>query len=224
MFAPHIRTDGVTRLSLNRLTQLALEHRPDLMAQSIRISRANQILKMQKKKFFPKIGFQASFGWVDELDDQSSGIIEESTQLEAMVRFDWPLFAGGGRFAEIEKTHAGLERLEYESDAAQFRAIAQVLTYAERFIGAIDAISAVSDARSHAESYLNLITQDYLGGSAELLISLDAQESWLAARLDEIEARYGYLKLSARLLRSIGGSLPGRGRTPGEALVSYLSE
>src|SRR5207253_11267828 len=77
------------------------------------------------------------------------------------------------------------------------------------------ALKAAVDFERAAKVSLDLITQQYREGQINILLQLQAQQSWLQARLTVVQAQANRLSDTAALFQALGGGWWKIGRASG---------
>ncbi|RKX22861.1 MAG: hypothetical protein DRP45_11055 [Candidatus Zixiibacteriota bacterium] len=195
------------------------------LEQRIGVSLKQQRLKLARNtaRFLPRIGLQASFDFQNELSE-TGGFEEEPSSWSIGTRFELPLFLGGSRFKERQGLRAGLGELEYLRDDTHLQVAADIRVGLRRLLNLATNFPPAVRSAELAETYLELLFDQYAGGRQTLLEMLDALQNDREAGLKAVNTQLDYFEAAAELLHEIGWRASENNRTPDQELLTRLSE
>jgi multidrug efflux system outer membrane protein len=180
-----------------------LERRPDVAAQERAVAAANAEVGVARSAFFPNVVLQAAGG-------------TEGTTLGALFSapsFFWSVgaaateavFTGGRNTAQLQGAEAA-----YRASVAQYRNTA--LAAFEEVEDALDALTLVAQANASqkaaiaaARRSLELANNQYIGGIANYLNVIAAQQTLLADEQLAAQLQGQQYVISVQLIRALGG-------------------
>ena len=115
-----------------------------------------------------------------------------------------PLFQGGGRFAEVNRTRFELESLKTQHEAAGQRVEQRVRSVLETANASFIGIGLARRQAEAARQNLDLVSDSYAAGVVGILSLLDAQNQALVADLGAASAVYQYLSDLMTVQRAAG--------------------
>jgi len=196
-----------------------------------RINRYDYDIEMQKKRlqknfarYFPTIGFEASLGLQDRLEDDPPLFEEKAAtwSLGAMVTL--PLFSGADRVRERRVLNYGLSEIEYRKDDVRLDIIGRVRLDVLRFINRMNNLPGALESERQATAYVGMVMRRYSAGKVPLVTAADAIDNVERGRLTAINDRFEYFQAAASLLRNIGWSLKDTNRSPGMELITRINK
>jgi outer membrane protein len=138
-------------------------------------------------------GTELQFG--GEVDD-----VEWSAAIAATL----PLYAGGERFARIEKARAELAQIDLLYDDALLRTRAVILSKTVDVQASLKTIELSRDAARASRNNLQLVTESYERGVVTNIDLLDAQFAQLSSELSVANTVYDFILEYLRLQRTVG--------------------
>lgn len=188
----------------NFLTEQAKTNSPELVTLQNQIkAEQRQLLAAKRKRYVPNVDLTAS---VDRIVDDSGEPFQSNydNDWSLGVNFSWTLWQGNRINAERSQAQTNLQRLRfsYQQTLDQIEtntrnAVSQAST--SRFN-----INYASASANAAEQTLALVTDSYVRGKADYIDLIDAQSSYIQARLASANAIYRHLLDLVTLQRAIG--------------------
>lgn len=188
----------------NFLTEQAKDNSPELVTLRNQIkSEERLLLAAKRKRYVPNINLTAD---VDRIVDDSADpfVSDYDNDWSVGVNFSWTLWQGNRINAERSQAQTNLQSLRY----AYQQTLDQIETNTR------DAVSQASTSRINinyasasanaAEQTLALVTDSYVRGKADYIDLIDAQSSYIQARLASANATYQHLLDLVTLQRAIG--------------------
>ena len=178
----------------------ALEHRPELFKLQEQVRQSRMAIDQSRSGYLPRIDFQTRYYVSDP--DMNYDLDRENWTAGIMV--NWDLFTGFSTVADQNKASATLA----ETMAADRKTLLAVKFDVKRaYLNLFEAEERLKVAQSSvakAEESMNLVKQQYEGGSADITRYLEAQLAESQARISAIAAFYDRQKAMAEIGRAIG--------------------
>ena len=195
------------------------------------ISRFDYEIEMQNKRlqknlagWFPTVGFTATLGRQDILQDRGFLFKEKTDTRSLGLTVSLPLFSGGDRLWERRVLHAGLSETEYFKDNARLDIIESVRLGFLKFVNLLDKLPAALESERQATVYVGMMLRRYSAGDASLAGVSDAVDNAVKSRLAAVNNRFEYYRAAAALMREIGWSIKDGSRSPGMELLMRINE
>lgn len=202
------------------LTELGIELAPELKQFDALIAAQERARSTARRSFFlPTFGATASFDYMLSEHGAGSGndnpladVLPPGTEFEMPDDLNWsvgvqatlPLFEGGRRFSEVSRASREVQRLLFERDALRDRIEQNIRSRLHQFGAAYATVGFSRSAAEAAAKNLELVTDAYSRGRADILDLLDAQNAALVADLVAANAEYDYLVSYLQVQRAIG--------------------
>lgn len=202
------------------MTEIGLELAPETKQLTALIEAQERLRSSARRSFFlPSLGASASFDYVLSRHGEGSGeesvltdLLPPGTSLPAKDDLSWsigvkaslPLFQGGRRFAEVNKAGFEIQRLSYEQAALRDRIEQNIRSALHRYGAAYATVGFSRAAAEAAARNLELVTDAYSRGRANILDLLDAQNASLVADLVAANAGYDHIVSYLQVQRAIG--------------------
>ncbi len=206
------------------LVTQALAGNPSLESCATDIDLQKLRLAGNTARFFPTVGFRASFNIQDSLIDFSPGFTEKNKTWSIGATLSLPLFQGTARFKERQVLKARLSELEYRKDKVRLEIMAEVHSLVLETINCLNRVSDDLEAEKQARVYADLMMRRYSAGKAALHEVIEAIDNAAQARYRSIADRYGYFENATRLINKVGWSVRDSNRTPGMELIFKIHQ
>ena len=128
----------------------------------------------------------------------------DDTSWDVGVQLSYPLFAGGGKFAERNRAREEVFELELRRQAAAERIKQRIRSAAHLAGSSYAGIQQALDAAEAARKNLDLVTDAYSRGSVSIIDLLDAQNAHIVADQASANAVYNFLLDLIELQRAVG--------------------
>ncbi|MEM6793072.1 MAG: TolC family protein [Acidobacteriota bacterium] len=194
--------EGVERLAAF-FAQESLRNAPELAALRSRIEAQERLgLAAKRRRYVPTIDAVSRANRI--VDDGGALFATDfDSDWSVGVELSWSLFAGGGIEAEKKQTALQAEQLELalrqQADLIEAEARSRVVEAASTRLNIAFANSSAEAARQT----LDLVTDAYARGSSGYIDLIDAQNTFLSARLAAASAVFQHLQDLVELQRSI---------------------
>ncbi|MFH1687109.1 MAG: ABC transporter substrate binding protein [bacterium] len=170
-----------------------------------KVALARRLASAETAAFWPKVGLFANYRLTDRLADQPPDFFEEHDSWSLGGQIRWPLFLGGRRWHQNDKSKAQISRSEYQRDAVSlgvmdqtYADFEQMLTTAEICLRSIRASQRSGEAlRWTSESY----GDRQPGGFVRVN---DARQRYYRDHFEAIRTRYEFWFTMAKLLHDLG--------------------
>jgi outer membrane protein len=179
--------------------QMALEHRPAMLAAQAQAEATNSATRGAKADFGPRLGLYANFER-DALALTGSG----GTNWTAAARLDFNLFAGGAQKARLAQAQASQNKARH--DLEWFRSGVELKvrqSYLEASAASQRAATA-RDAVEQARESLRIVQNRYQAGLTDVTELLRAQTAQLQTRTAYASALHDWQVARARLEHAAG--------------------
>jgi outer membrane protein len=180
---------------------------PELRSLDNEIAAQERVKLSAKRNFWlPDVSLE---GDVYETFDKSG---EGSSPIPGRDDTDWsvgvfarfPLIAGGGKSATLNRTTSQLSSLRLNRQATADRIEQSVLFSINLIRASYPSIQLSRDAALSSDKNLELVTDSYERGILSIIDLLDAQNQSLSANLDAANSVYNFLVDLMRVQRSLG--------------------
>ena len=177
-----------------------IAERPDVRAAFRRVLAADHRVGVAIADRFPKLALSASTGFQGRNDGLFTNWIYSLS-----ANLTQPIFEGGRRKAEVERTRAVLEEAVAAYGQAVLRAVVEVEDALARADNQAKVIEQLEIEKATAADTLDRSQADYLAGLLDYLAVLDALRSLHALELEEVSARAREVQMRVQLYRALGG-------------------
>ena len=182
----------------------AIENSPELEALAFSIDAQRRELKVSnRRRFLPSVDLTGAIERTFADSGAPTGL-EFDNDWSLGLTFTWSLFEGNRIAAEQRQNRALLERLELQAQQQSDILVASANRNVVRASASRLNIAFARDAEAAAASTLSLVTDSYVRGASDYIDLIDAQSSFLSARLAAANATYNHLTDLVELQRSIG--------------------
>ncbi|MBR0560352.1 efflux transporter outer membrane subunit [Neokomagataea anthophila] len=179
-----------------------LQRRPDIASAEREMAQANREIGIARAAFYPHIAF--NFGGGFESNGFDLANLANSLWTYG-ASFDMPLFDGGLRRAELQRTWSAYRetRDEYRSTVlAAFREVEDGLSRTERLNLENKALEQAVAANLQTQGMTMTL---YQGGVGTYLEAIFSQENTLESRIHQVEIATRLYQADIDLIRSLGG-------------------
>ncbi len=178
----------------------ALTHRPEIASAEERIRQSETNLCLSKTGYLPKVDFQTRY----YMDDPDMEYNTNRDNWTAGVYASWNLFSGFSTPAETRQALAMMDGIRAAdrklTDAVTFDVKNAYLDLEE----AEKRLQVTETAIANAKESLNLVKQQYDGGSATITRYLEAELALNRSRMRNTTAFFDHQKAKAEIGRAIG--------------------
>ena len=204
-------TAGAQELS-DFLTKEGLKRAPELKNVQAEIDSIVTLKDAtNRSKWLPSFGAQA---WLNQRiwkggagttpPDPSSGIPNpDNTDWSLAVTASLPIFEGGAKYAKANEYTLKESSLNFDKRAVILDTEALVLQYLYSCLSSYPAIELTKDAAIASNNNLEIVTERYTHGSADIIALLDAQNEAVIAKLNAATAVQSFLIDLVKLERTI---------------------
>lgn len=189
----------------------ARQNLPEIQQIQLAIDAQERLLKSNKRSFYlPTIAFGASYDYPIETVNPGDPLpipgieINNNPTWNAAFNVSIPLFAGGSRKFEMQRTEVGLYQLQDQQRDVNNLLELQVRANMELVNASYNNIRLTRSAADSAEKNIEIVRDLYQSGQVDVITLVDAQNSLLGARINATNAAYQFMLDFFALQRSIG--------------------
>ena len=204
--------------SLNQAVAYAYTNRKDLLADIHKLCQYEESLKSAKSAYLPSVDLSLSAGQTNAIEPHS-----DSTQdIRGTVGLSWSIFDSGITRARVKSANNDIDvaLLKYQKDKE-----AADLSVREAYHNMREAeqrFNSTGNAVRLAEENYYIAREKYRVGAGLMVDITDAQASLATARLNEISAKYDYVRYKAAVENAMGISLTDSERMAADRLAPVL--
>ncbi|QDH15262.1 efflux transporter outer membrane subunit [Oecophyllibacter saccharovorans] len=179
-----------------------LQRRPDIASSERRMAQANRAIGIARAAFYPHFSLSADGGF--EADGMKLASLANSLWTYG-ARFNLPLFDGGLRRAELQRSWSGYRqtRDEYRVTVLNaFREVEDGLSRTNRLTLENTALEKAVKANLETQ---NMTMTLYQGGAGTYLEAIFSQENTLQARILQTMTATRMFQADVGLIRALGG-------------------
>ena len=201
--------------TMNQLTDFmvseALQNLPETQQIRLAITAQERLLKSNRRSFYlPTVAFGAGYDY--PIETVNPGAIPPIPDFEVNNNPTWnaafnvsiPLFAGGSRKYQKEKTTVGLYQLQDQQKEVNNLLELQVRANMELVSASYNNIRLTKSAAEAAEKNIGIVRDLYQSGQVNIVTLVDAQNALLGAQINATNAAYQFMIDYFALQRSIG--------------------
>lgn len=184
---------------------------PELQQIQLAIAAQERLLKSNKRSFYlPTVAFGANYEY--PLATVNPGEPLPIPGVEININPTWnaafnvsiPLFSGGSRKFEKQKTEVGLYQLQDQQKDVKNLLELQVRANMELVNASYNNIRLSKSAAEAAEKNIEIVRDLYQSGQVDVITLVDAQNALLGAQINATNAAYQFMLDFFALQRSIG--------------------
>ncbi len=202
---PNVKDQSASIRLLQFLIQQARENSPELkslqfLVEAQRINRG----ATERDFYIPDVSFQFDYDHIiDESRSAGAASLEGNNPWSAAIVLNFPILEGTGRFSDLRRQSAELNRLElsYNSLLQQIETRAQQAYY--NVTSSAQNIRFSTRAAERAQSNLEVVTSLYEQGASSIIDLLDAQNEAFIQKQNATIAVYDFFQDITRLERAI---------------------
>lgn len=185
---------------VEKIIQTALEIRPDLKAQNLRVHAAQESVKAARAAGLPSLNLNTSGNW----QRQTSPISNINHNGTVGLQINIPLFTGFNRHYLIKESQASLASTEAARDSLKNQVALDIWQAYQNLITAIQSLKATDDLVKSAQQSADVAMGRYKAGVGNVLDLLNAQASLADARLQKIQAQLNWHSYRIDLAKAAG--------------------
>jgi outer membrane protein len=195
----------------NFMVEEAMQNLPEIQQIQLAIAAQERLLKSNKRAFYlPTVAFGASYDYPISIVNPGEappipGLeINNNPTWNAAFNVSIPLFAGGSRKFQKERTEVGLYQLQDQQKDVKNLLELQVRANMELVNASYNNIRLTRSAAEAAEKNIVIVQDLYKSGQVNVVTLVDAQNSLLGAQVNATNAAYQFMIDYFSLQRSIG--------------------
>ncbi|MBV6429817.1 MAG: hypothetical protein KIPDCIKN_04392 [Haliscomenobacter sp.] len=189
----------------------AQQNLPEIQQIQLAIAAQERLLKSNQRSFYmPTLAFGANYDYPIATVNPGAPLpipgveINNNPTWNAAFNVSIPLFAGGSRKFEKQKTEVGLYQLQAQQKDVNNLLELQVRANMELVNASYNNIRLTRSAAEAAEKNIEIVRDLYQSGQVDVITSVDAQNSLLGAQINATNAAYQFMLDFFALQRSIG--------------------
>ncbi|GAB4338898.1 MAG: TolC family protein [Candidatus Abyssubacteria bacterium] len=190
--------DPLSDTTLQELTQMALEMRPELEAMEKNTLALEHSVEAAKAEYFPHINVFAHY----DIDTEDFSDSNDSWTIG--VGADISIFDGFLTRSNVERARAELRETEARRERLRLAIEMEVKNAYLAKSEATTRLEVLQQAVAEADETLRIVAERYAEGAALITELLDAQVALTNARLRRLSAKHQYFIASAALERAVG--------------------
>jgi outer membrane protein TolC len=189
------------KISLSESLTRALGQRLDLRQAALAVDIADKRIDLQVGALLPKAFAFFNYGW-EKPSSKSFGGSDGDTYWNAGMSIDVPLFDGFSGLGKIRKGYAELRQARWAHENLRQQIAVEVRQAVSGLRNATEFVDSQSENVRQAEETLRLVKIGFDVGSNTQLDVLDVQTALTAARLNHLQAVYGFMTARFALERA----------------------
>lgn len=189
----------------------ALQNLPEAEQIELAIAAQERLLKSNKRAFYlPTVAFGANYEYPVKIVNPGDPLpipgfeITNNPTWNAAFNLSIPIFTGGSRKFEKDKTKLGLYQLHDQQRDINNVLELQVRANMELVNASYNNIRLTKRAANSAEKNIEIVRNLYQSGQVDVITLVDAQNSLLGAQINATNAAYQFMIDYFALQRSIG--------------------
>ncbi len=201
--------------TLNQLADFmvseALKNLPEIQQIQLAIAAQERLLKSNRRAFYlPTVAFGANYEYPISIVNPGAPLpipgleIDINPTWNAAFNVSIPLFAGGSRKFQKEKTAVGLYQLHDQQKDVNNLLELQVRANMELVNASYNNIRLTKSAAEAAQKNIGIVRDLYQSGQVNVITLVDAQNALLGAQINATNAAYQFMIDYFSLQRSIG--------------------
>ena len=201
--------------TLNQLADFmvseALQNLPEIQQIELALAAQERLLKSNRRSFYlPTIAFGASYDYPVKVVNPGDPLpvpgfeVNNDPTWNAAFNASIPLFTGGARKFEKERTEVGLYQLQDQKKEVKNLLELQVRANMELVNASYNTIRLTKSAAEAAQKNVAIVRDLYSSGQVDVITLIDAQNSLLGAQINATNAVFQFMIDYFSLQRSTG--------------------
>ena len=189
----------------------ALQNLPEIQQVELAIAAQERLLKSNKRAFYlPTLAFGGSYEYPLEIVNPGEPLpipgveINNNPAWSAAFNLSIPIFAGGSRKFQKEKTQVGFYQLQDQQKDVRNLLELQVRANVQVVNAAYNNIRLTRNAAASAANNIAIVQDLYKSGQVDVITLVDAQNALLGSQINATNAAYQFMIDFFALQRSIG--------------------
>jgi len=197
--------DSIERLSA-MLVAYGLKQAPEIALLEAQLASQQRLLtKEQRSHWLPTVNVAAELNHAYKDNRPAPFSNRGNNDWRISLNVSLPLFEGGAIGSRIRHAHLTVEQLQLQLQDTRQLTKQNIRASLYSTQGASLSIRLKRQAAESARKNFELVQDSYRKGASKSIDLVDAQNSWLTARLDAANADFQYLVSLMTLQRNIGG-------------------
>lgn len=197
--------DSIDRLSAV-LVEYGLKQAPEIALLEAQLASQKRLLsKEQRSHWLPTVNLAAELNHAFKDSRPAPFSNQGNNDWRISLNVSLPLFEGGATASRVRRAFLTLEQLQLQLQDARHLNKQNIRSSLYATQGASLSIRLKRQAAESARKNFELVQDSYRKGASKSIDLVDAQNSWLTARLDAANADFQYLIHLMNVQRNIGG-------------------
>ncbi|HEX4407179.1 MAG TPA: efflux transporter outer membrane subunit [Xanthobacteraceae bacterium] len=203
------------------LPSLLIEQRPDIRAAEAQLHSASALVGVATANTLPSFTISADGGFVNTA--LAHLLAPQNIFWDVAGNATQTIFDGGTLWHQLEGTKDTYNAAAWTYRGTVIGAVQNVADSLHALQSDADALRAARDFERASKISFDLASQQLQGGKANVLLSLNAEQSYLQASLQVIQAQAARLSDTAALFAALGGGWWNRKAPPVEKVLDVDS-
>lgn len=189
----------------------AQQNLPEIQQIQLAIAAQERLLKSNKRSFYmPTLAFGANYDYPISVVNPGDPLpipgvtVNNNPTWNAAFKVSFPIFSGGSRKFQMDKTEVGLYQLQDQQKDVNNLLELQVRANLELVNASYNNIRLTKSAAEAAMKNIGIVQDLYKSGQVNVVTLVDAQNSLLGAQINATNAAYQFMIDFFTLQRSIG--------------------
>ncbi len=204
-----IRDPWTFRIFRQFVVQESIDRSPEIKQLNAQIAAQQRLVKSAKwARFAPELGVSAGATqrlWKGGVGSDVQGTTTtDSLEWFVGLNLSLPLYSGGSRYAEIDRSRAELSRLHHEREAVRDQITQRAASQLHLLGASYAGISLSRQAAEAAKKNYQLIATSYAEGAVRIVDLLDAQNAWIQSDQVAADSIYDFVIDWINVQRAVG--------------------
>jgi len=187
--------------TLDCLKEIAIRKRADIIAAGLQLQISEKEVRYTKGSYWPSLSIEGVY-----LREESEPSLTFSIdkRVYGVVRFDFPIFEGGLRRAEVNQMKARLRQAEYNISDLKRSITTEVESAYLNYLTESGLLESNRVKQRYALDNFNAVSKQFEFGLVDSLDVIDANTLLLTTEREVVSAEYAYQLSIMRLKHAIG--------------------
>lgn len=191
-----------TSFDLRSSLSTAREHRPDLLRLQKLEDAAEQGIILNRAGYYPNLSLYAGYDWSKKFG--SNSLPGDRNGWVAGLSSSWAIFDGRATAGKVIQARSFLEQAKLAFSESQLAVDVEIRRAISTFQEATELAEASKKVVAQAEEAVRLANARYNAGTATQLDVLTSQVDLTTARINQLQAYYGYIVSVASVRKAMG--------------------
>ena len=185
---------------IDDLIAVALQNRPDLLANEATVRSKQQSLKLAEREYYPTLQYALDIGKTY----YNNGRLHDKYDFTSTLNFSVPIFSGFYYRNGVKMAKANLKESEEDLHESQLNVIKEVTTYHSSVNVSFETLQFATDFLEAAEEQYIVTLAQYKQGTNTIINVVSAQSSLATARADQANAKQNWYTSLSNLAYATG--------------------